>query len=612
MNTGNAKRLKFPLWLHNGWGVIGLGGIVYTLAFAAWTFWGNGENSRLISDVAFFPVSIFAVAAATRVAAFTALERRLRQAWIVFSLSIAVLLIGDAIFTCFDLVVALPRESQLYYVVDVFYLAFYPLALLGLLLLPCAPLSRSDRLKFALDLLIVITAAWMVVWYFVVVPAASASGSNLVSQLFAAVYPIGDLVVLGGIVSMLLRRPGTATRSSLAIFLVGLACFVAADLLSAYTTLAKREVSGDPVSIGWLMAYVLFALAAIRQSHPLVDSTSERLSTYVLERFSPLLPFIATILGYGLVIFVAGAEFSLGAKGVLFSAVLLTMLVIGRQVVTLRENARLNAELRAANDELRTWSETLERRVEQRTFELQQSQEALLDSQKLASIGTLAAGVVHEVTNPLTTIVTAIEALQGEVHDKGQVSPDTMEMILPLVDRAASHASRIVQTLRNYSRGGQQELARYSLTEVVRDSLLLMGYQLKAWNKIKLVTELDSQLPKVLCDRNQIAQVIINLLTNARDAMPDGGTITLRTRRTATEVVIEVADQGIGIPAESMEKIFDPFYTTKSIGHGSGLGLSIVAWIAQSHQGAVQAHSDGPGHGATFTVALPLEGAPPN
>jgi len=612
MNTGNAKRLKFPLWLHNGWGVIGLGGIVYTLAFAARTFWGNGENSRLISDVAFFPVSIFAVAAATRVAAFTALERRLRQAWIVFSLSIAVLLIGDAIFTCFDLVVALPRESQLYYVVDVFYLAFYPLALLGLLLLPCAPLSRSDRLKFALDLLIVITAAWMVVWYFVVVPAASASGSNLVSQLFAAVYPIGDLVVLGGIVSMLLRRPGTATRSSLAIFLVGLACFVAADLLSAYTTLAKREVSGDPVSIGWLMAYVLFALAAIRQSHPLVDSTSERLSTYVLERFSPLLPFIATILGYGLVIFVAGAEFSLGAKGVLFSAVLLTMLVIGRQVVTLRENARLNAELRAANDELRTWSETLERRVEQRTFELQQSQEALLDSQKLASIGTLAAGVVHEVTNPLTTIVTAIEALQGEVHDKGQVSPDTMEMILPLVDRAASHASRIVQTLRNYSRGGQQELARYSLTEVVRDSLLLMGYQLKAWNKIKLVTELDSQLPKVLCDRNQIAQVIINLLTNARDAMPDGGTITLRTRRTAAEVVIEVADQGIGIPAESMEKIFDPFYTTKSIRHGSGLGLSIVAWIAQSHQGAVQAHSDGPGHGATFTVALPLEGAPPN
>ncbi|MBI3243562.1 MAG: hypothetical protein HYZ49_14865 [Chloroflexi bacterium] len=601
MNAADARQFEFPPWLRNGWGILGLGAVVYALAFAAWTFLGGDENGRLISNLAFFPISLFAVAAAARVAAATALERRLRRAWIVFGLSIAALLIGDAIFTYFDLAAALPEDSSLYYLVDVFYLAFYPLALAGLLLLPCAPLSRNDRLKFALDLLIVITAAWMVVWYFVVSPAASASGSDFTSQLFAAIYPIGDLVVLGGIVSMLLRRPDVTTRSALVIFLAGLACFVAADLISAYLTLAKREVTGDPVSAGWLMAYALFALAAIRQSYYQAESSSEKLAMVVLERASPFLPFVAIVLGYSLVIFVAGVEFSLGAKGVLFSAVLLTVFVISRQVVTLRENERLNAELRA-------WSETLEKRVEQRTFELQQSNEALLDSQKLASIGTLAAGVVHEVTNPLTTIVTAVEALQGEMHDKGEISPDTMEMILPLVDRAASHASRIVQTLRNYSRGGEQELARYSLTEVAKDSLLLMGYQLKGWNKVKLVTELDPNLPKILCDRNQIAQVIINLLSNARDAMPDGGTVTLRTRRAKTEAILEVADQGIGIPTESLEKVFDPFYTTKGIGHGSGLGLSIVAWIVQSHKGTVRVHSDGPGRGATFTVVLPLGG----
>lgn len=600
MNASDAKRFEFPLWLRNRWGTIGLAGIVYTLAFAAWTIWGGEENSRLILNLAFFPASLFAVAAAVRVAVAADLERRLRQAWVVFSLSIAVLLIGDAIFAGFDLVLALPEDDSLYYLVDVFYLAFYPLTLAGLLLLPCAPLSRSDRLKFALDLLIVITAAWMVVWYFVVSPAASES--DLISQLFAAIYPIGDLVLLGGIVSMLMRRPDVATRSSLTIFLIGLSCFVAADLISAYTTLAQREVRGDPVSIGWLLAYVLFALAAIRQSHPLVDSMSENLSVYVLERLSPILPFAATMLGYGLVIFVAGAEFSLGAQGVLFSAILLTVFVISRQVVTLRENTRLNAELRA-------WSETLEKRVEQRTFELQQSQEALLASQKLASVGTLAAGVVHEVSNPLTTIVTAAEAMQGELTDKGQVSVETLEMCLPLVDRAASHATRIVQTLRNYSRGGQQELARHSLTEVAKETLLLMGYQLKGWGNVRLVTQFDPALPKTLCDRNQIAQVIINLLVNARDAMPDGGTVTLKTRWTPTEAILEVTDQGIGIPPESLEKVFDPFYTTKEIGHGSGLGLSIVKWIVQAHKGTVQARSDGPGRGAVFMVALPLEAA---
>ncbi len=602
MSASDSKRFEVPLWLRSRWGTIGLAGIVYTLAFAAWTFWGGEENSRLISNLAFFPVSIFAVAAATRAAANPALDAQLRRAWAALGLSLAALLIGDAIFTYFDLAAALPEDSQLYYLVDPFYLAFYPLTLFGLLLLPCAPLSRSDRLKFALDLLIVITAAWMVVWYFVVSPLAAVNQSDLESQWVAAVYPIGDLVLLGGIVSMLMRRPDAPTRSSLVIFLTGLACFVAADLINAYITLARRELGGDPVSIGWLMAYALFALAAIRQSHPSLESTSEKPTAFVLERFSPLLPFAATMLGYGLVIFVAGAEFSLGAQGVLFSAILLTLFVISRQVVTLRENMRLNAELRA-------WSETLEKRVEQRTFELQQSQEALLASQKLASVGTLAASVVHEVSNPLTTIVTATEAMQGELTDKGQVSVETLEMCLPLVDRAASHASRIVQTLRNYSRGGQQELARHSLTEVAKDALLLMGYQLKGWGNVRLVTQLDPALPKTSCDRNQIAQVIINLLVNARDAMPDGGTVTLKIRRTPTEVILEVTDQGIGIPPESLEKVFDPFYTTKEIGQGSGLGLSIVKWIVQAHKGTVQAHSDGPGRGAAFTVALPLDSA---
>ncbi|MEK7277768.1 MAG: ATP-binding protein, partial [Chloroflexota bacterium] len=121
-----------------------------------------------------------------------------------------------------------------------------------------------------------------------------------------------------------------------------------------------------------------------------------------------------------------------------------------------------------------------------------------------------------------------------------------------------------------------------------------------------LATEFDTSAPKVLCDRNQIAQVLINLLNNARDAMPQGGVITLRTRQTAAGAVIEVADQGLGIPPDSLSKVFDPFYTTKEIGKGSGLGLSIVAGIVRAHNGTVEAHSEGPERGTTFTITLPI------
>ncbi len=100
--------------------------------------------------------------------------------------------------------------------------------------------------------------------------------------------------------------------------------------------------------------------------------------------------------------------------------------------------------------------------------------------------------------------------------------------------------------------------------------------------------------------------MLINLLNNARDAMPQGGVITLRTRQTAAGAVIEVADQGLGIPPDSLSKVFDPFYTTKEIGKGSGLGLSIVAGIVRAHNGTVEAHSEGPERGTTFTITLPI------
>jgi len=300
------------------------------------------------------------------------------------------------------------------------------------------------------------------------------------------------------------------------------------------------------------------------------------------------------------VIFVAGRELTLGSKGVLISAVLLTGFVIGRQLVTLRENTRLNAELRA-------FSAELEQRVSERTAQLRQSQEALSASERLASVGTLAAGIVHEVNSPLGAIVSASETLEAQLKEEA-LDYETLKSILPIITRSAWHASRIVQTLRGYSRRSQPTLHPEILSSVVQDALLLMDYQVRSWTNVKLITEVDADSAVVVCDRNQIVQVLINLLTNARDAMPGGGRITLRARQTESSAVIEVADQGTGIAPENLEKIFDPFFTTKSIGEksGLGLGLSIVSEIVRGHNGTIEARSDGPGRGATFAVTLPL------
>ncbi len=275
--------------------------------------------------------------------------------------------------------------------------------------------------------------------------------------------------------------------------------------------------------------------------------------------------------------------------------------ILGRLIIAhdLTDRKHTEAALRALSNEL-------EQRVNERTAELHQSQEALLASQKLAIVGALAAEVVHEVSNPLNTIIAAAETIDNALeHETGP--QETRETYLPMITRAAWHATRIIQALRKYSRGGQLELLPHDLTEVIEDALLLMSGQIKRWGNIHLITELAPDLPRVICDRNQMAQVVVNLLSNAHDALPAGGTVTLRTRPipTGRGVMLEVADTGSGIPLDLQPKIFEPFFTTKEIGKGSGLGLSIVTRIVSAHHGHIAVHSV-EGHGATFTVTLPM------
>ncbi|MBI5714000.1 MAG: hypothetical protein HZC38_11360, partial [Chloroflexi bacterium] len=182
-------------WLRNRWGVVGGAAIIYTILYALWTFfqWGNSKSNPLIANLDFFPITFFTLLAAWRVSVDKALDPRIRRAWLLVSLSVFLQIVGDVVAFRED---AILQIGVPYFISDVFYLAFYPFVLWALLTLPGVSLDRQGWLRFALDLLLVMIAAWMSVWYFIIVPAVNIQ-EDVIAPLIAASYPVSNLVVLG-------------------------------------------------------------------------------------------------------------------------------------------------------------------------------------------------------------------------------------------------------------------------------------------------------------------------------------------------------------------------------------------------------------------------------
>ncbi len=229
----------------------------------------------------------------------------------------------------------------------------------------------------------------------------------------------------------------------------------------------------------------------------------------------------------------------------------------------------------------------------------------MVAAQKLAGVGTLAAGVAHEINSPLQVITGMSDGILLRL-DQTLTKPESLRRQLETIKRNAWRCAEIVRALLTYSRPSATQTLPNDLNELIRDGLLLIEHQLRSWSNIAVVTELEPNLPPLVCDPNQITQVLINLLTNARDAMPDGGEIVIGTAYTAGRLCLQVSDNGVGIPGATRSRIFDPFYTTKPMGKGSGLGLSIVAGIVQAHGGAIDVQSQ-VGRGTTFSLYFPTE-----
>ena len=230
-------------------------------------------------------------------------------------------------------------------------------------------------------------------------------------------------------------------------------------------------------------------------------------------------------------------------------------------------------------------------------------------AEKMATVGALAAGVAHEINNPLAAISGFAEGLQrriGRLQDK--VEPDLLEDFTEYTDTIIKECLRcrdIVQTLLTFSRPVASSLGPVDMNQCIKDTLFILKHHIKGQHNINIQTELQPNLPVIMGDESQLKQVIINLFTNAFDATGEGDVIRIITsagQNGGVELIVE--DSGCGIPAELHDKLFEPFYTTKPVGKGIGIGLSTCYSIVKNHSGEITVTSK-EGRGTFFKVSLP-------
>lgn len=271
-----------------------------------------------------------------------------------------------------------------------------------------------------------------------------------------------------------------------------------------------------------------------------------------------------------------------------------TMKKAGMGNLTVRAPARHGDEVAELSDVFNRMMDELEASRER--DELQRAQ--LAHTEKMAAVGTLAAGVAHEVNNPLAGILASIENLRAQPDD-----PERSARYLDLIADGLTRIERTVANLLDFSRQHEIRLEPTSINHNLHHVVELVGYQLRAAG-VDVKFDLDQADAIVLADHFQMEQLLLNLVLNALDAMPEGGTLYLRTRVRGGKVIAEVRDTGTGILVENRDRIFDPFFTTRDVGEGTGLGLAVSSRIVEAHGGTIELETK-IGRGSTFRVILP-------
>lgn len=239
-------------------------------------------------------------------------------------------------------------------------------------------------------------------------------------------------------------------------------------------------------------------------------------------------------------------------------------------------------------------------------YKVQERSEQLVRSQRLVNVGVLAAGVAHEVNNPLNAISVAAESLEMRLDELLELqSPDEKEIMerVAMIRRESRRCGDITARLLNFSRGEKSGWVHSNIAELVREVLLIVKHLGQSRDRL-VVFDCDRTVTAEV-DAAQMKQVILNLVTNALHATGPGGVVTIRLQEQVDNIVLAISDNGCGMDAETLQHVFDPFFTTRGTGQGTGLGLSITHRIVEDHCGTVIPSSDGPGCGSTFQIRLP-------
>ncbi len=264
-------------------------------------------------------------------------------------------------------------------------------------------------------------------------------------------------------------------------------------------------------------------------------------------------------------------------------------------------NYGTQVDLRKSNDEIGLLANSfneMSRKMSADIESLRSLNEKLARAERLAAMGTLAAGVAHEVNNPLASISSLVQMLRSQSADNAE----TREK-LDLISTQIGRITRVTRDLTEFARVRPASRSEVDINEVIEASLRLASFD-SEFQKLELVKSLSSDLGRIIADGDQLQQVFLNLLLNSRDAMPLGGTLSVSSTRKNGEITISIKDSGAGISDSARTQLFDPFFTTKPAGKGTGLGLSVCYGIVSAHDGRIEVESES--GGTVFNVILPV------